>query len=223
MALNPQTVTIHGRLSWPVWTMEAAIERNKTSKYPKADDRVAPSFNLFVEQDQLDKLIKHVETEFLPWVEERGKNGEKRNALSSREIKKIKDLIASKDWEDQPPFIPIKVVPEKSQELAPEAVASISINGQAGRDLIQKAIVRSEDQLVDPSSRSTFPAVVPIEETTFSMYGGCVAAATLNLYSFVAAGSPGFSASANTVVFREDAESFSGSVAVDEDDMLLDD
>ena len=223
MALNPQTVTIYGRLSWPVWTMEAAIERNKTSKYPKADDRVAPSFNLFVEQDQLDKLIKHVEDEFLPWVEERGKNGEKRNALSSREIKKIKDLIASKDWEDQPPFIPIKVLPEKSVELAPETVASISINGQAGRDLIQKAIVRREDQLVDPSSRTTFPVVVPIEETTFSMYGGCVAAATLNLYSFVAAGSPGFSASANTVVFREDAESFSGSVAVDEDDMLLDD
>ena len=223
MALNPQTVTIYGRLSWPVWTMAQAIERNKTSKYPKADDRVAPSFNLFVEQDQLDKLIKHVEDEFLPWVEERGKNGEKRNALSSREIKKIKDLIASKDWEDQPPFIPIKVVPEKSVELAPETVASISINGQAGRDLIQKAIVRREDQLVDPSSRTTFPVVVPIEETTFSMYGGCVAAATLNLYSFVAAGSPGFSASANTVVFREDAESFSGSVAVDEDDMLLDD
>ena len=223
MALNPQTVTIYGRLSWPVWTMAQAIERNKTSKYPKADDRVAPSFNLFVEQDQLDKLIKHVEDEFLPWVEERGKNGEKRNALSSREIKKIKDLIASKDWEDQPPFIPIKVLPEKSVELAPETVASISINGQAGRDLIQKAIVRREDQLVDPSSRTTFPVVVPIEETTFSMYGGCVAAATLNLYSFVAAGSPGFSASANTVVFREDAESFSGSVAVDEDDMLLDD
>ena len=223
MALNPQTVTIYGRLSWPVWTMAQAIERNKTSQYPKADDRVAPSFNLFVEEDQLDKLLKHVETEFLPWVEARGKAGEKRNALSAREIKKIKDLIASKDWEDQPPFIPIKPVPEKSVELAPEAVASISVNGQAGRDLIQKAIVRSEDQLVDPSSRSTFPAVVPIEETTFSMYGGCVAAATLNLYSFVAAGSPGFSASANTVVFREDAESFSGSVAVDEDDMLLDD
>ena len=223
MALNPQTVTIYGRLSWPVWTMEAAIERNAKSKFPKADDRVAPSFNLFVEADQLDKLIKHVETEFLPWVEERGKNGEKRNALSSREIKKIKDLLASKDWEDQPPFIPIKPVPEKSVELAPEAVASISISGQAGRDLIQKAIVRSDDQLVDPSSRTTLPVVVPIEETTFSMYGGCVASATLNLYSFVAAGSPGFSASANTAVFREDAESFSGSVAVDEDDMLLDD
>lgn len=223
MAANPQTVTIYGRLSWPVWTMAQAIERNKTSKYPKADDRVAPSFNLLVEQDQLDKLIKHVETEFLPWVEERGKSGEKRNALSTREIKKIKDLLSSRDWEDQPPFIPIKVVPEKSRDLAPETVASVPVGGQAGRDLVQKAIVRNEDQLVDPASVSSFPAVLPLEATTLSLYGGCIASATLNLYAFTAAGSPGFSASATTVVFREDADSFSGSIDVDEEDMLLDD
>ena len=216
---NPATVTIRGRLSYPTFT------RNAKSNFPKADPAdVAPDFNILVESDQLKKLVDHVVNEFLPYCVKQSKAGEKRNALTQAEVDRILKLINSADWDSQPPYIPIKPVPEKTIELAPEAVANIKVIGNKGVDIEQRAIVRSEDELLVPDpDQLTFPVIRPIGQTTHSLYGGCMVAATLNLYAFVSGKLPGFSASAGVVVFHSDADRFGGGMDVDADEMFLDD
>lgn len=221
---NPATVTVYGRLSYPVFSFNEAVARNAKSKFPAADpSTVTPEFNLLLEQAQLDKFRDHVLNEFLPFCKEQADAGEKRNALSDSEIKRIVKLLESEDWEGQPPYIPIKPVPEKTAPLAPEAVVMLKVKGNRGVDVEQKAIVHSEDQLAVPDpNQLTFPIIKPIGQTVFQMYGGCYVAATLNLYAFVSGKMPGFSASAGVAVFKSDGESFGGGVAVDEDEIFLD-
>lgn len=220
---NPQNVTIYGRLSWPVWGHAEAVARNAKGKYPRPAEEVAPEFNLLVEQAQYDKLVNHVKTVFFPFVLERFKAGEAKNALDEKQIKRIVDLIDSGDLENQPPYVPMKPVPEKSQALAPEAVAMIKISGQRGLDIDLKAIVTSEDELNVPDpDQLAFPIVKPIGQTVHRMYGGCYVAATVNLYAFVSGKLPGFSASAGTAVFKADGDRFGGGVDIDEDEIFLD-
>lgn len=222
---NPQTVTIYGRLSFPNFLYEQAVKRNQTSKYPKDAADVAPDFNLLVEQPQLDKLLTKVRDEFLPFCKEQSAKGEKRNALDDKQIKKITDLLDSGDWADQPPYVPIKPVGDKTAELAPEAVASIKIGGNKGTDLEQKAIVNSEDEWLDPAKHTdvlAYPVIAPISQTVHSMYGGCYVAATINLYAFVSGNLPGFSAGASVAVFKADGDRFGGGVSVDEDEIFAD-
>lgn len=222
MAKNPKTVTIYGRLSFPNFSYQQAVARNANSKYPKQADKVAPDFNLLVEDAQLDKLIAHVRDEFIPYCIEQGKQGAK-DGLDAKQAKKILDLLDSKDWEDQPPYIPIKTIHEKTVELAPECVANVKVGGNAGVDIELKAIVNSEDELAVPDpDLLKFPVIKPIGQTTHQMYAGCYVAATLNLYAFVSGNMPGFSASAGTAVFKADGDSFSGGVSVDEDEIFLD-
>ena len=117
----------------------------------------------------------------------------------------------------------MKPVPEKTQALAPEAVAMIKISGQRGLDIDLKAIVTSEDELNVPDpDQLAFPIVKPIGQTVHRMYGGCYVAATVNLYAFVSGKLPGFSASAGTAVFKADGDRFGGGVDVDEDEIFLD-
>ena len=221
---DPQTVTIYGRLSWPVWTHAQAVERNIKSKYPKDAADVRPEFNLVVEQGQLDKLIKHILEVFLPWCEEQSKAGESRSALDDKQAEKVRKLIESGDWEDQPPYIPIKPVPEQTAELAPEAVALVKVNGMKGVDIELKAIAYNEDELKVPDpDQLVFPVIKPIHLTTHQMYGGALVAATLNLYAFLSGKMPGITASASTAVFKADADRFGGGVAVDEESMFMDD
>lgn len=221
---NPKTVTIYGRLSFPNFLYAQAVARNAKSQFPKADPAdVTPDFNLLVEQAQLDKLVAHVKGEFLPYCLAQSAAGEKRDALTQGEVDRILKLIDSGDFEAQPPYISIKVVPEKTQALAPEAVASIKIAGNKGTDIELKAIVNSEDELLVPDpDLLTFPVIKPIGQTVHQMYGGCYVAATLNLYAFISGKLPGWSASASVAVFKADGERFGGGVAVDEDDIFLD-
>lgn len=222
-AKNPQTVTIYGRLSFPNFNYAQAVARNAKSNYPKDAADVAPDFNLLVEQAQLDKLVNHVKQEFLPFCLEQSNKGEKRNALTDAEIKRILKVIDAQDWEAQPPYIPIKAVPEKTAPLAPEAVANIKIVGNKGVDVELKAIVNSEDELLVPDpDLLTFPVIKPIGQTVHQMYGGCYVAATLNLYSFISGKLPGFSASASVAVFKADGERFGGGTTIDEDEIFLD-
>jgi hypothetical protein len=64
---NPKTVTVYGRLSFPNFNYQQAVARNAKSQYAKDAAEVAPDFNLLVEQSQLDKLVTHVKTEFIPY------------------------------------------------------------------------------------------------------------------------------------------------------------
>lgn len=224
MAKSPKTVTIYGRLSFPNFNYQQAVQRNQKSQYPKADVAdVAPDFNLLVESGQLDKLINHVKNEFLPFCVEQEKKGEKRDALSKADADRIIKLLDSQDWDAQPPYIPIKSIGEKTAELAPECLANVKVNGNKGQDIELKAVVNSEDELLVPDpDLLTFPVIKPITQTVHQMYGGCYVAATLNLYSFISGKLPGFSASASVAVFKADGERFGGGTAVDEDEIFAD-
>lgn len=222
--MDPQTVTITGRLTFPTFGMTEAIARNTTSQYPKAADKIAPEFNLFLEQAQLDKLIRHLRDEFIPFAVERARHKETRNIVSDKHQKRLLDSLEEADWAEQPPFLPIKAIPVKSSELVPEAVAMLKVTGRAGQDIHQKAVVTGIDDLTHGTSQPvSYPAVMPIKNTVFSLYSGCRAAATLNLYAYVATGSPGISAQATTIVFKGDDTPFGGGVDIDEEELFLDD
>jgi hypothetical protein len=220
-AKDPKTVTIYGRLSFPNFEHAQAVKRNATSKFPKAPEDVTPDFNLLVEQAQLDKLVTHLKTVFLPYCKAQSDKKEKRDALDDKQVKLVLKAIDS-DWESQPPYIAIKPVPDKTKALAPEAVASIKVVGNKGSNIELKAIVNNEDELLVPDpDQLTFPVIKPIGQTVHQMYGGCYVAATLNLYAFDSP-TAGFSASAGVAVFKADGDRFGGGVAVDEDEIFLD-
>lgn len=220
---NNTTVTIHGRLSFPVWTYKEALARNTTSPNPNKDEAVTPEFNLIVDQAQLDKYVRHVKDVFLPYCIAQSKAGEKRNALTKAEANRILKVLDS-DWTEQPPYISVKPVPEKTAPLAPEGVAMIKVVGPRGADVDLKAIVNDESELAVPDPDMIFPPakVLPIGKTIHSMYPGCRVAATLNLYSFISGKVPGFSSSASVAVFKNDEERFGGGVSVDEDEIFMD-
>src|SRR6188768_998176 len=204
-AKNPKTVTIYGRLSFPNFTYAGALARNPKSKFPKPDAEVQPDFNLLVEQAQLDKFIAHVTNEFLPYCLDQESKGEKRDALDTKAVKKLTDLINAGDWDNQPPYIHIKVV------------------GNKGTDVELKAIVNSEDELAVPDpDLLQFPVIRPINSTVHQMYAGCYVAATLNLYAYMSGALPGFTASAGVAVFKADADRFGGGAALDEDEIFAD-
>lgn len=222
-AKNPKTVTIYGRLSFPNFSYAQAVARNSKSQFAKAPEDVAPDFNLLLEQAQLDKFVKHIKDEFLPYCLEQSKKGEKRDALDQGQVDRILKLIDSGDFEVQPPYIPIKVVPEKTRDLAPEAVVNVKVTGNKGVDIELKAIVNNEDELLVPDpDLLKFPVIKPIGQTVHQMYGGCYVAATLNLYAFISGKLPGFSASAGVAVFKADGDRFGGGVTIDEDEIFLD-
>ena len=224
MAKSPKNVTIYGRLSFPTFDYTQAVAKNAKSQWAKADPAdVTPDFNLLLERAQLDKLKKHVLDEFLPYCVEQSKKGDKRDALTQAEADKIKKIVEAEDWDSQPPYIPIKTVNEKTAELAPEALASIKIVGNKGTDIQQQAIVQDENELAVPDpDRVDYPAIMPIGQTVHSLYGGCYAAATLNLYAYISGKLPGFSAAASVCVFKADGDRFGGGVSVDADEMFLD-
>ena len=222
MSKDPKTVTVYGRLSWPVWTMAEAIPRNAKSDYPRPDDEVTPEFNLLLDQGQADKFLSHIKNEFLPYCLQQAAAKEKRNALTDKQVAMLLEKLHG-DLEIQPPYVPLKPVPEKSVELAPEAVYLLKVKGQRGQDLSQLAIVNNEDELSIPDpDQLIYPCIKPIAKTVHQMYGGAYVAATLNLYAYISGKLPGFSASASAAIFKADGERFGGGTAIDEDEIFLD-
>ena len=144
------------------------------------------------------------------------------NALTEAEVKRILKTVDS-DWTEQPPYISLKPVSEKSLALMPNAVAMLKIVGQRGQDMNLQAIVNDESELAVPDpDLITFPIIKPIHQTVHQMYPGAYVAATLNLYSFISGKVPGFSSSASTAIFKADADRFGGGVDVDMDDIFMD-
>ena len=222
MAKSESNVTIYGRLSFPVWTYKEALARNATAPTPRKDEAVTPEFNLAIEPAQLEKFKRHVIDVYLPWCQAQFAAGEKRQALSPEHVARLIRQVES-DWTEQPPYIPLKPVSEKTAALAPEAVAMLKVVGPRQADLELKAVVNDESELVVPDPDVlTFPIIRPISQTVHSMYPGAYVAATLNLYSYLSGKLPGFSASAGVAIFKADAERFGGGVAVDEDEIFLD-
>lgn len=227
---NPKSVTIRGRLSFPVFEHIMAVERNKTSKFPKATDKeVNTEFNLLIESDQFEKLRKHLLDVFIPYVEERMAKGEKTDVVEPAQLKKLKTMLAEGgDWLDNPPHLPMKEVSEKNLENMPEAVASVKVVGPKGADVNLQATVYSADQLKVPDADIlSFPVVKPLNETVFDMYPGAVVGATLNLYAFFNSKAVnGISAGGNTAVYlgNFEGERFGGGApAVDLDAIFMDD
>lgn len=224
-AVKPKNITIRGRVSFPRWTHASAVELNKKSKFPKANDaEVASEFTLLVEQGQLDKLTDHLLNVFLPYCEEQFAKGEKKDALDPKQAKKIRDLIEAGDWSDQPPYIPIKTIGDKTAPLAPECVAAVKVTGPKGGDIEVQATVWSEDQLLVPDPDIiSYPVRKPIGQTVFQPYAGAYFVATLNLFSYVG-NLPGISAGANVAFYMGnlEGERFGGGAEIDEDAIFMD-
>jgi len=224
-AQAPSNITVAGRLSYPVFTQAAAVVRNGTSQYPKKDDAIAPEYNLLLEQVGLDKITKFILDEFLPGLTAQFKAGDKKyEKFDAKTVSRLEEAIQAGDWDTQPPYLFIKPVPEKTVELAPEAVAMIKINGNRGQDLELKAIVRTEAELAIPDNDVLdYPLIKNIGQTVHEMYAGCVAGTTLNLYAYINGKLPGIAAGGPKLVFKSDADSFGGGAALDEEALFLDD
>ena len=213
-----KNITLTGRLSFPVWTMERAIALNAKSKWPVDADQVACTFNMFLEKDQYDKLITHLKDVYLPWVV--SQDG-KRGGLPQNEVDKLIEAIDKGDWLNTPFNFFIKGMKEKDLEVAPEAVAFIKVKGSVGQNLVQKAVVYGEDELLVPLDIDSFPAIVPASQSVHELYAGAVVATTLNMYSFMSGKNPGIGAGAPAVVFKADGEQIGGT-RLDEDEIFLD-
>lgn len=220
---SPKTVTIYGRLSFPVWTAQEAFTKSQGSKFPaKSVAEAKPAFELVVEQAQFDKLKAHVIDVFLPYCEEQGKKGEKKDAIEAKDVKRLLSDVNG-DLADQICNTPFKPVGDKTADLAPESVATVKCIGSAGVDMELKAIVAHEDELVVPDpDQKIYPVIKPINQTVHSMYPGCYVAATLNLYAYYNGKNPGFSAGANVAIFKAEGDRFGGGVAIDEDEIFAD-
>lgn len=221
---SPKQVTFYGRLSFPTFTAQEAYDRSQGGKYPAASVAEAkPSFQLVVEQGQLDKVRSFVLDTFFPYCIEQDKADEKRDRLSAAEVKELTKQIKSADF-DGVYNTPFAAVHEKTALLAPEAAGTIKLIGSAGVDIELKARVDDEDGLaVNDGSILTFPVILPLDQSVFSMYPGCYVAVTANLYAYHNGKLPGFSAGASVAVFKADAERFGGGVSVDEAEIFLDD
>lgn len=221
---DPKTVTIYGRLSFPTWTAQEAYDYSQKGDFPaKSVADAAPNFQLLLEQPQLDKLMAKIKDEFFPYVIDREKNDpQKIDSLNEKEIAKLLADIDG-DHADQSFNTPFKEIKEKTQVLAPEAVASIKIIGSKGVDMELKAIVNDESELQVPDpDLLKFPVLKPIHQTVHQMYGGCYVAVTLNMYAYRNGKNPGFSAGASVAVFKADGDRFGGGLSVDEDAIFMD-
>lgn len=217
-----------GAITYSDFTMDQALKSNERSTFKKADTAdVAPSIQLLLDDVQLEKLTKHIIDVYLPEAVRRHNAGEKRDAFDAKLAKKIETALTegvAENWENTPPYLPVKKVYVKTLDVAPWAVATLKITGTKGRDFEQLARVNNEDELKVPDPKLlSFPVLQPIDKTVHDLYPGSWAYATLNLSGyFVSTGNYGISAYANTVVFLEDRDRLAGGGGLDEEDVFMD-
>ncbi len=224
--VKEKNCTIYGRLSFPTWTAQEAYERSQSGQY-KAEsvEKAAPSFQLLLEQHQLDKLRNHIVDVYFPYTVAREAAGEKRDILTPAEVQALTEQINKPDF-DGPYNTPFREVHEKTKPLAPEAAAAVKIIGTKGENLVQKAIVNSEAELVVPEPDLIWTpdtrVIRPIGQTVHEMYPGCYVGVTVNLYSYHNGKLAGFSAGGSVAVFKADGDRFGGGLAIDEDEIFMD-
>lgn len=223
--VDPKKLTLYGRLSFPAFTAQEAYDKSQGGQYPaKSVEEAKPSFQLLLEQGQVDKFMQHIENVFFPYCIQQEAAGEKRDKLTSAEVKKLLDGLKG-DLADQMFNTPLKEVHEKTAPLVPEAVAAFKVIGNAGVNMELKAIVNSEDELAVPDPDLIFPPakILPIDKTVHSMYPGCYVAVTVNLYAYHNDPKrPGFGAGGSVPVFKADGDRLGGGVSIDEDEIFAD-
>lgn len=228
--VNPESITLRGRASFPRLTHAEAVAFAAKSKFNanKPADQIEPTISLLIEPDQMDKLKDHILNVYLPFAEAQHKAGEKRNgALDAKRVKKVRELVESMDWEEQPPFIPVKFINEKYADQTPECVARVEVKGPKAADFALKARVENETQLrvPDPDLLS-FPVLKPLNETNFEIYPGAYVAVTIRIYNYFSSNTIyglGFGANAVVYMGNLDGERLGGGgAAVDEDDIFED-
>lgn len=225
---DPKTskqVTIQGRLSFPVFGIDEAMVRSAKGQYPQTDKaKVSPDFQLLLSQSQWEKFLDHAVNTFLPYCAEQFKLGKDENdALDPKDVKQLIATIEG-DLEMQTLNTPVKPIHEKTAALAPDAVVAVKCIGPKGGDIKQFAVVHKEEELKVPDADLIeYPALKPIGETVHELYPGCVALATVSLYSYYNGRNPGFSARATACVFKADADRFGGGGSdVDMDAVFMD-
>lgn len=224
MATCP-TVTFYGRVSFPSFTAKQAFDLSQSGQFPvDSVDKASPNVTFLVTEVQFDKVKKYLLEQFLPYCAAQFAAGgaKERDALSPDDIAKLTAAIEG-DPADAEYNIPFKVLSDKSAELAPEAAGVVKVMGRKGLDLVLKAAARSEKDLADPTSDILkFPVILPIEDTVFELYPGCVGGTTAKAYAYHNGKRPGVSLSCDTVIHRGDATRFGGGPGVDEDEFFAD-
>lgn len=217
------SVTTYGRLSFPAWTAEQAYKNSLTSDYPVASPaEAAPSIVLLLDETQQQVVVDGIKKAIETAVEADAK-GEKYGLKPAD----AKSLLAQLDEEGFAGVhnLPIKPVNEKSQALAPDTVVQLTAKGYKGKDLVQKAIVRSENELaVNDGSVVKFPLILPIDESVHELYPGSYATVTIGLRPYYIGKVAGIAAdiAQDTVVFKSNADRFGGGAELDVDAMFLD-
>ena len=226
---DPQKLYIYGRLSYPTFTAEEAFERGKKSKFPPASVKTAtPSYNVIVEEAQFDKLFNFARDVFLPSRTKLDKSH--KQYLSPKEVQM---LIAQMEVRADPANdivdfegmlnTPVKAVPAKTKEMAPEGFASVTVRGNKGIDIELKAIAMDETELDPPDpAQIKFPVVKELHETKHKLVPGSIVTVAGNLYSYHNGNNPGFSLGSGVVIFKAKADQFGGGGAIDEDELFLD-
>jgi hypothetical protein len=227
-AQRPNDYVLSGRLSYPAFTMPEALALNENGKkeYKKTADKVKTHYNLLVTEAQLNKLLAYVTSEFLPYVETVGKEkGNEKGGLEKPMLTKLKRMIEAQDWEVDPIVGFIKPVSKKTAELAPEAVATVKVNGMKGQDVTRRAIVHDVSELVNQVDVPPIPArglPLPVGDTNLELYPGAVCAAPINLYAYVTGSTPSITASGPTcILVNSNAERFGGGGEIDEDELFM--
>ena len=223
MSKDPKSITFYGRLSYPTYTAQEAYDLAQRGQFQIKDvASAAPSVQLLVPQGQFAKVLTHFTDVFLPYCQKQHEAGEKRDALEASEVKKLVDSITG-DLADQVYNSPIKLISDKTADLAPEAVAAFKVIGPKGGDFTLKAIVKDESELAVPDpDLLSFPTIVPVNHSVHQFYPGCVVAVTAQPYAYRNGKLPGFSLGGDTLVFRADADRFGGGVSIDTDEIFMD-
>lgn len=223
MANQIANLTVAGRLSYPVFTYAEALERNTKSQYAKKPEQVAPEYNILLEQAALDKTVKYLLDVYVPELRELIKTDKRLEKMTPKHIDMIAKKIEGKDYDTIAPYLPLRAVPEKTQDMAPEAVAMLKVVGNRQQDLELKAVVRGEDELLIPDNDILdYPVIRPLKETVHEIYAGAVVGTTLNFYGYMSGANPGLGAGGPKLVFKSDADRFGGGVALDEDALFAD-
>lgn len=220
------SVQFYGRSSYPALTAQQAFDQSQRGQFPaKSLEEAAPNLNLLVTDTQKKRVEDYLIKEFLPFCVEQYKVGNKEKyAMPQEDVDKLIAAIQG-DPANAEYNIPFKILSDKSAELAPEAVGVVKVMGAKGTDFVLKAAVHNENELADPMSDVLkFPCILPLEETTHEFYPGCVIGLKVVAYSYYNGKRPGVSLSADTLVWRADADRFGGGAGdVDEDEFFLND
>jgi hypothetical protein len=220
-----------GRLSYHEFSAAAAHADMLTSPYAdgaKAQGASKPYANILLTETQYERIEKFLEDEFFPECNKIFKQDPAAKlAASKKETDSLLEQI--QEGERSPYNTPFSLPNEKTLALWPEAHRSIKCVGRLGVDLIQKAIVHSEDDLAkvkDPVTGDLVPInnriiakpqILDITETDKELYSGCWVSTQMEFWLYRVGKTPGLRADITTVIFAKDDTRFGGGVPIDED------